>query len=88
MNPLIKKRSLRRLKIICGQVHGLERMIENECYCIDLINQSLAIREALLSLEKLIMENHLATHVVEQIKAGQSKKAVKEVLSIYKFANR
>ena len=76
------------MKIICGQVHGLEKMIAKEGYCIDLINQSLAVREALLSLEKLIMENHLVTHVVAQIRSGQDKKAVKEVLSIYKFANR
>lgn len=61
-------------------------MINKEVYCIDIINQSLAIREALTSLEKLVLQNHLSTHVVHQMSEGHQDQAIKEILSIYKFA--
>lgn len=84
----IKRRATHRLKILGGQIRGLQKMIQKENYCIDIINQCAAAREALLSLEQLLLKNHLNTHVVEQIKRGQKNKAVQEVLSIYKFSNK
>lgn len=82
----IKKRSLRRLKIIEGQIRGLQRMVEQEKYCIDIINQSLAIKMALSGVEDLILENHLSTHVVEQMKSGKATRAAKEILEVYKLS--
>lgn len=88
MKKDIKKRALHRLKILEGQVRGLQRMVEEEEYCIDILHQSLAVREALSSIEDLILENHLSTHVIEQVKAGNKAKAVKEILAIYKLSKR
>ena len=88
MKQDIKKKAVRRLKIVEGQVRGLQRMVDEEKYCIDIINQSLAIKEALSSVEDLILENHLSTHVVEQMKSGNEAKAIKEILSIYKMSKK
>ena len=88
MKKDIKKRALHRLKILEGQVRGLQRMVGEEEYCIDILHQSLATREALSSIEDLILENHLSTHVIEQVKAGNKEKAVKEILAIYKLSKR
>ena len=88
MNQAIKKRALRRLQIMKGQVKGLEKMINDEKYCVDVITQSSAIRQALAGVEGLLLENHLATHVASQMKHGQSKKASAEVLKIYKLSQR
>lgn len=88
MKENIKKRASRRLKIAEGQIRGLERMVRGEKYCIDIINQSLAIKEALSSFEDFILENHLSTHVVKQMKSGQQQKAIKEILSVYKVSKR
>jgi len=66
---------------------GLEKMIENEEYCIDILTQSLAIQKSLRSLGKLILENHLKTHVPEQMKNGEEEKAVNELLDLYKLSN-
>ena len=88
MRQDIKRKAIRRLKIIEGQVRGFQRMVEEEKYCIDIINQSLAIKEALSSIEDLLLENHLSTHVVEQMKSGEEAKAIKEVLSVYKMSKR
>jgi len=71
-----------------GQIRGLQKMVEKEEYCIDIINQSLAVKQALSGAEDLILENHLSTHVIEQIKSGKASKATQEILSIYKLSKR
>lgn len=86
MKPQIKKRAAHRLKIIEGQIRGLQRMIDEEKYCIDIIHQAQAIKEALSSVENFMLENHLRTHVVEQIKNGKEVKAIKEILTVCKLA--
>ena len=83
-----KTRVLRRLKIIEGQMRGLQKMVEENVYCVDVIHQSLAVKEALSGVEDLLLENHLATHVAEQMKSGKESKAVKEILAIYKLSKR
>ena len=88
MKENIKKKALHRLKIAQGQIQGLLKMVEAENYCIDVINQSLAVKEALSSFENLMLENHLSTHVIDQIKKGQHSKVEKEILSIYKLSKK
>lgn len=86
MRQDIKKKAVRRLKIAEGQVRGLQRMVDEEKYCIDIIHQSLAVKEALSGVEDLILKNHLSTHVVEQMKAGKEQKAIREILEVYKVS--
>jgi CsoR family transcriptional regulator, copper-sensing transcriptional repressor len=88
MRQDIKKRAIRRLRITEGQIRGLQRMVEEEQYCVDVIHQSLAVREALSGVEDLILENHLSTHVVHQMKEGKEKKAAQEILSLYKLSKK
>ncbi len=88
MDKNIKKTIIRRLKILEGQIRGLQKMVQEEKYCINILHQSLAVKEGLSGVENLILENHLRTHVVEQVKKGQSQKAIKEILSIYKLSRR
>ena len=88
MKKDIKKRAIRRLKILEGQIRGLQRMVEKEKYCIDILQQSSAVKEALSGIEDLIMENHLSTHVIEQIRTGQETKSTKEILRIYKLSKK
>jgi CsoR family transcriptional regulator, copper-sensing transcriptional repressor len=88
MKKEIKDKAIRRLKIAEGQIRGLQGMIENEEYCIDVITQAGAIKEALSGVEDLILENHLSTHVIEQIKQKEEKKAVEEILKVYKLKRK
>ena len=83
-----QKKAVRRLRIAGGQIRGLEKMFLDGKYCINIINQSLAIKEALSSFENLVLEHHLQTHVVEQMKKGEQDKATKEILSVYKVSRR
>jgi CsoR family transcriptional regulator, copper-sensing transcriptional repressor len=86
MRKDIKRRAIRRLKIIEGQTRGLQQMVMKETYCVDVIRQTSAVKEALSGVENLILENHLSTHVLDQMKSGQAAKAAKEVLAVYKLA--
>ena len=88
MRKDIKNKAARRLKIIEGQIRGLQHMVEKDIYCVDVINQSLAIKEALSGVEDLLLERHLATHVVDQMKSGRKATAIKEILSLYKLSKK
>lgn len=79
---------VRRLKILEGQIRGLQEMIANDTYCIDVITQTSAVKQGLSNVENMILENHLSTCVVKQIRSGDSKKAVGEVLKVYKLKRK
>lgn len=88
MRQDIKTKAIRRLKIIEGQVKGVQSMVDKENYCIDIITQISAVKEALMGVEDLILENHLTTHVVHQIKNGKGAQATQEILKVYKLAQK
>ncbi len=88
MHEQLKKRLLKRLKIIEGQVRGLQRLLDQDTYCVDIITQASAVRKALSSFEDAMLQNHLSTHVVEQMKTGQHTKAVKEVMKVYTLSKK
>lgn len=88
MKKEVKQCLVRRLKIIGGQIKGLQKMVDDEVYCIDIITQTSAVRQALSSVEDVMLENHLSTHVVEQMKSGAHKKATQEILSVYKISKK
>lgn len=83
-----KQKFIRRLKIIEGQVRGLQEMLENDTYCIDVITQTSAVKQALSGIEDGLMENHLGTCVVHQIKKGKQNVAVDEILKVYRLKRK
>lgn len=78
-----KGKLIRRLKIIEGQVRGLQDMLARDTYCIDVITQTSAVKQALSSVEDVLMKEHLGTCVVHQIKKGKEKTAIGEILKVY-----
>lgn len=85
----LKKRAIHRAKIIRGQLDGLIKAIEKEVYCTDLLGQSLSIQRSLKSLDGLILENHLRSHVKYQMQhKGDDEKAVKELIRVYTLSNK
>ena len=81
-------RLIKRLKIIEGQVRGLQKMIEDGTYCVDVITQSLAVKQALSGVEDAVLEGHLSTHVVDQMRSGKREKAVGEIMKLYKLSKK
>lgn len=78
-----QKTVLDRVKRIEGQLRGIHKMIENETYCDDIINQIEAVRSALASVEIVLLESHIRNCVVDQIKEGDSE-VVDELLKTVK----
>ena len=83
-----KKKIVRRLKIIEGQIRGLQEMIENGTYCIDIITQTSAARQGLSNVEDLLLDNHLSGCVLKQMTTGKTEQARKEILKVYKLKRK
>lgn len=86
----VQRRILHRLKIAHGHLSRVIQMAEANEYCIDVINQSVAVQKALRQVDNLILENHLKTCVTEGIKKGkdssraEADKEVKEIISVFR----
>jgi len=74
-----EKDLLKRLNRIEGQVRGVKAMVEDERYCVDILNQVSAIQAALNSFSKVLLSNHIKTCVVDEIEAGNGEEAVEEL---------
>ena len=71
-----------------GQVRGLQKMVDSDTYCIDIITQTSAIKQGLSNIEDVLLENHLDHCLVNQIKKGQTDKATKEILKVYQLKRK
>jgi len=85
INEEVKNDSLLRLKKIEGQIRGIMKMVENDKYCIDIINQITAAEKALKGVSRIIMKRHVESCVATAISMGQGKEAIDELVeTIYK----
>ncbi len=85
MDPALRASALQRLKRIEGQVRGLQRMVEDERYCADVLMQIASVHEALRGVGKLLMRNHLEHCVTEALRSGDAlaaERAYGEVLEL------
>ncbi len=75
---LEKEATIRRLNRIEGQVRGISRMIDEERYCIDILQQMQAIKSALAKVEDAILKDHAATCVETAIASGDESEQRKK----------
>ena len=89
IKPQHKEKTLSRLKRIEGQVRGIAKMVEDEKYCIDVINQVTAAERALDGVAQLLLRNHVETCLNEAIKAGDAEQKTDELINtLFKFHKR
>ncbi len=81
-----QERILHRLKIAKGHLAKVINMVESGQYCIDVIHQSQAVQRGLQKADSLVLENHLKSCVVDNIKKGEVDTAVKEIMEVVKKA--
>ena len=74
-----RRELMNRLKRIEGQVRGLERMLDEDAYCPDMLDQASAVNSAMNSFCRTLLANHLRTCVSEDIRAGRED-AVDELM--------
>jgi len=81
-----KEAILRRLKSVEGHVRGIQRMVEEGQYCIDIINQTTAVQAALDRVSALVLERHLQTCVATAIKSddrAERERVIGELLQVF-----
>ncbi len=80
-----------RLKSIEGHVRGIQRMVEEDAYCIDIINQSLAVQRALERVNSLILERHLqtcATTAIQGDDADERQRVITEIMNVFEATGK
>lgn len=70
VDPAIKARNLNRLRRIEGQVRGLQKMVEDDRYCADVLTQVSSVQEALRAVARELMRNHLKHCATAAIRSG------------------
>jgi DNA-binding FrmR family transcriptional regulator len=82
---------VRRLKSVEGHVRGIQRMVEEGEYCVNVVNQILAVQSALKKVSALLLDRHLHACVTEAIQGDdlQSRERVlKELLEVFEANGR
>ena len=73
VDPGIKASNLRRLRRIEGQIRGLQRMVEEDRYCADILTQVSSAQEALRAVARALMRNHLTHCAAQAIRLGSAE---------------
>lgn len=81
----LKRLLVHRLKIVRGHLDSVIKMVEDDVYCINVLNQSLAVQKALKGIDNLILENHLKTCAADAIKKDK-KEVLREIVNVFKKA--
>jgi CsoR family transcriptional regulator, copper-sensing transcriptional repressor len=75
VDPELKESNLTRLRRIEGQIRGLQKMVDEERYCADIIVQIASVQEALRGVSRSLMRNHLRHCATESIRKGNAEQA-------------
>jgi DNA-binding FrmR family transcriptional regulator len=86
-----KQQLLNRLKTVEGHVRGVQRMVEDEAYCIDILKQTQAIQRALDKFNSLILANHLNSCIATAIRSDDTQereRVVSELLDVFDASSK
>lgn len=87
-HPKVKKEVMKRLSYIVGHLQGVNKMIEQDKYCIDIVKQIQAVQSAINKVTEIVLEDHLKTCVSNAIKKGEGYKLIKEVMETIKHKSK
>ena len=92
IDPETKVKALGRLRRIEGQVQGIQRMVEEEKYCVDILLQLTAVEGAVEQVQRLLLGRHIESCVADAIRSGSTRdrqKKVDELLDVFsRFSGR
>ena len=83
--------ALRRMKSIGGHVKGIERMLENDAYCIDIIKQIQAVEAALAKVSALLLEGHLHSCVITAVRGedmAERERVLAEIAHVFETSTK
>lgn len=76
---------LHRLSRIEGQVRGIKGMVERDAYCTDILTQVTAVNAALSSFSRVLLENHIKTCVIKDIREGREETVDELLATLQRF---
>ncbi len=79
MKPEVREQVEKRIRRISGQVAGIERMVDEDRYCVDVLLQVAAVRAALDGVGKLILRSHVETCVADALVSGRPKERAEKI---------
>lgn len=82
-----KQNVSRRLKIANGHLKKIIDMVDNGVYCIDILQQTAAVRSAIKKAEEVLLVNHISHCVVNAINSNGKEKAIKELEQVFRKIN-
>jgi len=88
MDADTKGRALGRLRRIEGQVQGIQRMVEEDKYCVDILLQLAAVQGAVEQVQKIVLGQHIETCVSEAIRSGNARERQKKVGELMEVFSR
>jgi len=83
--------ALKRLKTVEGHIRGIERMVEEEAYCIDVIHQIQAVQSALNKVSAMILDEHLNSCLITAVRGddpSERERVLKEISNVFEMANK
>lgn len=83
-----KEAIIKRLNRIEGQVKGIQKMVEDERYCVDILVQISAIRSAINRVGNIILENHIKGCVSNSIKDGETQESEELISELMETINK
>lgn len=89
MQDNIRNDVLARLRSIEGHVRGVQRMVSEDAYCMDVINQNLAIQRALEKVNAIVLDAHLNTCVTTAIRGddlAERERVIREILEVFEMS--
>jgi DNA-binding FrmR family transcriptional regulator len=84
----MKQEALRRIKTVEGHVRGIERMLENEAYCIDVIRQIQAVQAALTKISVSVLDDHMQTCLSNSLDGEKREQMLREITEVYEMASK
>ena len=91
MEAKTRDQVIRRLRSIQGHVKGIEKMVEEDQYCVDVMRQIIATQAAMAKLNELILENHLNTCVIEAVRGDDPRareKVLEEISDVFEMSRK
>jgi DNA-binding FrmR family transcriptional regulator len=85
MLPDLKREVLVRLKSSVGHLESIQRMVEQDTYCVELMKQVAAVQGALEAVQILLLRNHLSTCVADAIQRGMGQEIIEELLGALRY---
>jgi DNA-binding FrmR family transcriptional regulator len=83
--------ALKRLKTVEGHIRGIQRMVEEDAYCIDVIRQIQAVQAALNKISSQILDEHLNSCLITAVRgedAAERERVLKEIIDVFDAANK